>query len=233
MKKRLEQGLYVTLLAVLIILGISAWKQGLAYVYHYQAETTYQQWVQQGAKPELPAWQALEDKLSSAIALEASNATYINDLGRLYAFRALKMEADPAIRVQLYGKAMVFFRQAIALRPAWPHAWANLLLTRARLIDMGHGELDAEFYHALDRALVLGYNETTVQPIMLKVGFFYWDRLPDAYHAKLLQLSVDAFGMHTPWLKRLLTRFEKLEMICQRLPESDKKAVFCRVPPAS
>lgn len=226
----IEKIIYIALLCLLVILTVSAWDRGVAYVYHYQAEATYKQWLLHGEKPELPEWQELEHKLLSAIRLDAGNATYDNDLGRLYDFRALKMEDNPAIRAQFYGKAMNSFRQAIAPRPAWPHAWANLLLTKARLIEMGRGELDAEFYNAFDRALALGPYEQTVQPIILKVGFFFWDRLPDSYHPKLLQLSVDAFKMHAPWLKILLLRFEKLETVCQLLPKSDRESVFCSMP---
>ena len=70
-------------------------------------------------------------------------------------------------------RALGYYRQSLARRPAWPDAWVNV----ARL-KLTQGHIDAEFALALQRALELGPWDSIVQASIASGGLAVWDKLP-------------------------------------------------------
>jgi tetratricopeptide (TPR) repeat protein len=217
----------IFLLLLLAVLIFKAWNHGVAYVYQYQTISRYRQWSRDDYHPSLQEWERLEAKMLSAVSLEPGEASYENELGLLYRLRADQLEGEASEKLRFRQKALARFKKAIHLRPAWALVWANIVETKALL-----GELDGEFYFAFDRALALGPNESSVKPTMIETGLAYLDQLRQPYRLKIIQYSVEAAqaGRRKPWLRKLLLRINRLEMICRQLPESKANAWFCRLP---
>ena len=112
----------------------------------------------------------------------------MEELGRLFEQRAAEAPArDPAARA-LLERSRMQFRRAAAMRPGSPYAWSNLALVKFRL-----GEMDYEFYGALERAARFGPWEPAVQLALADIGLAGWRRL--ALPGKLAVLGAIERGM--------------------------------------
>jgi tetratricopeptide (TPR) repeat protein len=103
--------------------------------------------------PDSADWQDAQNKLQRAISLKPNNAENYRLLGFLYEWQE-ELEDDPASR----SDAVAAYRQAVQFRPGWPDDWVRFARSKAFA-----GELDDEFAHALNQALVLGTNEQRVE----------------------------------------------------------------------
>lgn len=117
--------------------------------------------------PILNSWQNMHDELQRAITFKSNNAESYELLGYLYEWQE-RLTNDISSR----NDAIAAYRQAIEFRPGWPDDWVNL----ARLKAVS-GELDAEYAHALNRALVIGMNEPRVEVELLYAISLGWASL--------------------------------------------------------
>ena len=150
-------------LLVLLLLTGFAWlgvKQGLA---DSVAETALQNML---------TWQA--DTLTAAQVqqayalmldaneLDADHPTYLHRLGRL---SHLLMALDLKNRAHWGALAKTYYRQSLAVRPAWPLTWANLALVKADLL-----EFDGEMAESLQYSAAYGPYEPGVLTIVAGLG---------------------------------------------------------------
>ena len=216
-----QQGkLILLLIATLVLLcfGLLAWKSALAYVYHFQASKTVQGWERYVDLPPLDDIKQVEKKLLRAIELDGGNATYHNELGRVYHY-AMNSFGASAERTTYYNKAFASFRSATVLRPSWPHPWANLLLLKAI-----KGEHDSEFNTLLEMVLKFGPYEKSTESILLHVGLAYWETMPDSYRSWFYQNPKRFLSKEN---RELFASYQKRHLICDTLDDAKRYGWFC------
>jgi hypothetical protein len=164
------------LLAVLLLaLSAVAAAFGLADIYRSEAASLIGEWGWSDDEEGTPAWawEQTQRYLWLANRLAPLDAQILNDLGELYELRGSEApEPDTNSRADL-ERALGLYRQSLALRPAWPYDWVDVALLKVTRED-----LDAEFAHALQRALDLGPWQTSVQASIAGGGLSVWDQLP-------------------------------------------------------
>lgn len=204
----------------LLLAGIyAAGIRGLADTAYYPARRAMAQWVADKRTPSATEWDAAQAALERATALAPANPLYVEELGRLLEQRAVQaFPRQPAARAlpdearALLERSRAQFRRAASMRPGSPYAWSNLALVKFRL-----GEMDLEFYGALDRATRFGPWEPAVQLVLADIGLAGWRRL--ALPGKLAVLGAIERGM--------LRQGKEIDRLAKLHPDS---AAFCADP---
>jgi polysaccharide biosynthesis protein VpsP len=161
----------------LLLAGIyAAAVRGLADMAYYPARRAMTQWTLDKRVPSATEWDSTQAYLERAAALAPSNPLYVEELGRLFEQRAVQAyPRDPAARAlpgearALLERSRAQFRRAASMRPGSPYAWSSLALVKFRL-----GEMDFEFYGALERAARFGPWEPAVQLALADIGLAGW-----------------------------------------------------------
>ena len=118
------------LLLALLMLALSAVAAafGVAGIYRTEAESLVQQWDWEDEEdpPPAGAWEQVHRYLWLANRLAPLDAQILTDLGEHFELRADEVmpagNEAPADR----ERALRLYRQALALRPAWPYNWADV-----------------------------------------------------------------------------------------------------------
>jgi hypothetical protein len=162
---------------------------------YYPARRAMTQWAVDKRAPSATEWDSARANLERAASLAPTNPLYVEELGRLFEQRAVQaFPRSPSARVlpdearALLERSRAQFRRAASMRPGSPFAWSSLALIKFRL-----GEMDLEFYGALDRAARFGPWEPAVQLALADVGFASWRSL--ALPGKLAVLGAVSRGM--------------------------------------
>jgi len=154
------------LLLLLVFVACCAWlsvRQGLA---DATAEEALQDMLTWQAKTiELAQVRQAYNTMLAAQDLDPSHPTYLHRLGRL---SHLMMTLEPSRRSHWGGLAKEYYRQSLAVRPAWPLTWANLALVKADLL-----EFDAEMDQSLMQAAAYGPYEPGVLELVSSIGLQY------------------------------------------------------------
>lgn len=194
--------------ASLLALVYAAGMRGLADTAYYPARRAMADWAQNKRQAAAPQWEAARDALRRASDLAPANALYVEELGRLYEMRAMQLSRDEARAWLELSRGQ--FRQAASMRPGSPYAWSSLALVKFRM-----GELDYEFYGALERAARFGPWEPAVQLALSDIGLAGWPWL--ALPGKVAVLGAVERGM--------LRQEAAIRRLAQQHPAS---AAFCR-----
>jgi len=158
--------------ALLIWLIVVSWQSGMAYALEYRANRSLDQWYASGTVPTAERWQTQESAMKRALLYLPANASMLNTLGRLYAFRLFVMNEQASNARTLYStKVLDFFQQAADRSPAWVYPWLNIARTRAKL-----GHLDSQFFVAYEQAVQRGPWEGSTMPDLVALGVI-------AYHS--------------------------------------------------
>lgn len=183
----MRKPLPILLAFLLLALSAAAAAFGVADIYRNEAVTLIEEWDWPEDEEGPPAWAWLEDEegppawaweqvqryLWLASRLAPFDAQILGDLGQLYGLRVGEVPAlAPGSSADL-DRALGYYRQSLALRPAWPYAWADLAL-----LKITQERLDAEFAHAMQRALTLGPWQPVVQASIAGGGLAVWGKLP-------------------------------------------------------
>ena len=176
----MSKSLSILLASLLLALSVVAAAFGMADIYRGEAATLTGEmdWSEGEERPPAWVWEQVHRYLWLASRLAPFDAQVLGDLGQLYELRAGEMPA-PGSSADL-DRALGYYWQALALRPAWPYAWADVALLK---ITQEH--LDAEFALALQRALALGPWQTVVQASIAGGGLSVWDKLPATLQTQL------------------------------------------------
>jgi hypothetical protein len=158
---------------LLLIFLIFALRVGVSYVVQYRANTAVYLWQQSlDNRPTLNEWQDTLGLVETMLAFDDKNPELLNVRGRLYFYRARNMAESVKKSLQDYKHAMVDYRAVIALRPAWPHGYLNLLYSK-----MLANEVDAEMRHSLLSLIKLAPWEKATLIDTVKAAVFAWASL--------------------------------------------------------
>lgn len=168
--------------SILWVLGIfllfviySAARIGVADLLSGFARNKMNAWSSSAVRPDAAALESIARALNVARKIAPDNPDYLEYLVLLTSVRADMPGINDAEKNAQLAQGLLLIRQAIALRPASSYSWATLLL-----LKRAHGEYDAEFRHALERAVTLGPWEPYVQRVVADAGMSAWAALPRA-----------------------------------------------------
>ena len=161
--------------------------------YSYQGEEGAQDWT----------WEQAQRYLWLANRLAPFDPQILSDLGQLDELRNGETPG-PEASADL-ERALGYYRRSLALRPAWPDAWANVALLKVTQQD-----IDAEFAFALQRALALGPWETRVQASLAGGGLAVWDKLPATLQTEVEHSVARGLSNHSRLMLAVAKRFDLL-----------------------
>jgi hypothetical protein len=170
-----KKWLVVALLGVpLAVCLVLAARWGIADLTLRSADEAQAEWRQREAagkgRPDFAEWSKVHEALLGAVELQPGNPVFLEAIGNLQLQRSV---GDPLALV-FKTDGLGSFQRATVLRPTSPYQWANIAWLKHQM-----GEVDAQFYTALENAAVLGPWEREVQLVVLDVGFAVWDVAPE------------------------------------------------------
>lgn len=208
------------LVAVLLIIllfpaGISAAQTLVAEVIAWPAVQQLQ--AAQDRQVSMPdrKWQDIRIKLQKALSLEADKPEFLHHLGNAWLLQYRYASNSDETAIAAREQAAEYFRQAMTLRPTWPHDRVDYLLAKYRLQD-----IDSEFYRQLLMANRLGPWEAWVQQITAETGLQLGDQLPadvrDTVAASIINgvQHPDDFKI----MLDILRRYNSLDLVCGEVP---------------
>ena len=151
---------------------------------------------------------ALAAALELAQRFEPGNPTTAEQLGGLYSLNVREAEAGAALGSQR-ARALEQYAMAVALRPTSPYAWANLAWTKYYL-----GQVDAEFYRALEAAMRLGPWEPEVQFVVVDLGLALWDEMPAALRPGILAMAQNGQRRYPSQIVAIAGKRGRLAEVC-------------------
>lgn len=170
--------------AFLCLILFLAARNGAAQFFLSSAHADIAVWTDQQRAPTEAESSVVMSQLQWAARLAGTDPIPHETMARFNYLRALySMDANQ--REQLLRDALKEIRIALALSPASPDRWTLLLMFKR---DMG--EFDAEFRHALHRAVELGPWESNLLVVQADVGLSAWQSLPPEEQAILSQVFV-------------------------------------------
>jgi len=161
--------------SVILLCGflVFSLRTGVSYVVQYRTNAAIYVWQQSLAKkPSLNEWQDMLDSVEDMLVFDDKNPELLNVRGLLYFYRARNMPESVQKSLQDYKHAMVDYRAVIALRPAWPYGYHNLLYSK-----MLANEVDAEMHHSLLNLIKLAPWEKATLLDTVKASVFAWASL--------------------------------------------------------
>ena len=172
--------------------------------------------------PDADAVRQAQSSLREAVRLEPDNPHFIEQLARTRELTALEIErSDPRARSALL-EAQASLRAAARMRPGSPYTWADLARIKLRL-----GELDFEFYGALERAGRLGPWEPAVQLALVDIGLSTWRLLPGTGREWVIGAFDRALKNETVAVRHIAAGRGTLPLVCNSPQLPRRLAAFC------
>lgn len=214
--------------AALLIAGIhAAAVRGLADVHYTQARIVLAAAPQARRLPEAGELAQARASLREAQRFEPSNPLFVEQRARIAEIQALAMRGlvlprgDPPARSVLLD-SLGGWREAARMRPGSAYAWASIALVKLRL-----GELDAEFYGALERAAQFGPWEAPVQIAIADAGLAAWRWLAPAAKDLVIADLERALLRQAPEIRRIAAAHGTLPLVCAGSALPPRLAAFC------
>ena len=154
-------------------------------------------------------WTRARDRLREARALDPGQPAYLEDIAKLYEYRARPLKQGDALARGYLRQALEYQREAARRRPGSPYTWSNIALLKSRL-----PESDREFESALRNAALLGPWEPVVQIALADAGFRHWDALAPDTRAALRANAARALRRQDAKLFELARRAGRLDVLC-------------------
>lgn len=218
MPRQLRALLAAGLALCLLAMAVVALRWGLADAIHRDAEREMARWQRDRSMPALTEWLETRDALARALRLDPRNPAIAESSGLLHSLRVQEGSGSGVFQEE----ALVFFEEAVVLRPTSPYTWANIALTRYRL-----GRTDAKFMAALSRAQGLGPWEPEVQLIAADFGLAMWDEMDAAGRAGLTATLARGAKRQGAQVVRLAEKRGRLTLVCE-MPELVAKQLKCQ-----
>lgn len=196
-------------LAALAGLAALALPRGLADLRGFEARVLFKSWETKHRQPSLEEWTYARNRLREAHELDPGQPNYLEDIARLYEYRALPLKAGDALAQAYLRQALEYQREAARRRPGSPYTWANIALLKARL-----PEPDREFETALRSAALLGPWEPEVQIALAYAGFRHWGTLAPETRAALRANAARTLRWQDAKLFALARRAGRLDVLC-------------------
>jgi len=176
--------LWISFLFVAFVL-VAAIRFGIAEMFSLSANQTMQDWKLAPQPPSVNEIESVASQLDAARFLAGNNPVHHENIARLDLIRADLPDVNPGEKKSYLRLGLSEIHTAITLRPVSPYSWTILLLIKRDL-----GEFDAEFIHALHRAVELGPWEPELLTSLADVGLSAWTAMPAAEQALIQQVFV-------------------------------------------
>ncbi|MEH6825761.1 MAG: hypothetical protein V7629_17845 [Motiliproteus sp.] len=224
------QGRVVIALLLLLIIGWAlqaAARAGLSDLYAFQVSSYTQKWAAADDPSDAAItnkeWLEVSGAIDRLLWLVPEHPDYLQAAGIAYGLYANKGTVATERVDALLALSADFYRQSLSSRPAWPYAWGNLVLLKA-----GQGQLDAEFYHALERAATLGPWEPEVQMALTEAGLAHWSALNAVAKGIVVATVSRGISRDLNTFQRLATSYQQLDTLCLYLPKNAHQQRFCK-----
>jgi hypothetical protein len=216
------------LAAALLIVGIhAAAVRGLADVHYTHARLALLGLAQAKQPPAAGEFAEVRASLREAQRFEPSNPLFVEQRARIDEMQALAMQGlvlprgDSPARTALFD-SLAGWREAARMRPGSPYAWASIALLKLRL-----GQMDGEFYAALERAAQFGPWEPQVQIAIADAGLAAWRRLAPAAKDLVIADLERALLRQAPEVRRIAAAHGTLPLVCAGTALPPRLAAFC------
>ncbi|WP_337878936.1 hypothetical protein [Rheinheimera sp.] len=175
-----NRGSRLLALPALALAGLLCWhmvNMGLASAWYFKANHYLDLWVKNEQLFTEPSWQEASTAIDKAVQLHPTHPHYLLIKAKIneWGWYGGLMTSKQLEQTESY------YRQAIALRPTWPNAYADyayyLGVTQYRV---------TEALQQLDQAWKLGPFATETHLRQLAVGFRHWNKLAIEQKAKTL-----------------------------------------------
>ncbi len=213
-------------IVILLMSTLLAVSRGMASVYAYTAGSVLSNLRNQTVQPGQIDWPVVRQNLEKALAYDADNPQYANQLGSAYEAEYLYSEVGDTQAEAHRQRAFEYYLKALKRRPAWPYDWVYLALVSYRL-----GKTDDDFKHALFRAYELGPWEDHALYIIADIGMHHWFEFSETEQAFVLDVIRQGLNSRTGGMAmiRLAWRYDMLDRICPSLVTANTEVVkFCR-----
>lgn len=176
--------LWVTVACLLFVL-VSAVRSGAAELFSLNARRSLEDLESAAHPPAVAQVESVARQLEIARFLADDDPVHHEDIARLSLVRAALADVTPAEKKSLLQLGLSEIRTALESSPASAYGWTVLLLIKRDL-----GEFDAEFRHALHRAVELGPWEPELLVSLADAGLSAWAEMPAAEQALIQQVFV-------------------------------------------
>lgn len=216
-----KKSIAISAVLFMSLLMVISGKWLLAEIYYYQANAYMDSW---DSKRQIPSdeWEIARKALVKALALGPHQAVYYGSLGELLFSKSADGSLNPAMSVDLQTQALDASRHAVRLRPSWPYSWAQLALIKYRSSGM-----DGEVAQALDRSMMLGAWEPSVQLIAAEIGLASWNSLSPELKAKLIDTMALTVQPQSGQILEMIKNLDMLGIVCDRVKFRDKWEKTC------
>lgn len=211
------RSLSVLLIAILCGLSFLAARQTLSDVYTHTAALEIEAWSRPGFRRNTDdALPQVIEKLERALAIAPNNAWALEFMGPMQ-FHTVSRATDPDVAVKAARESHAISRRGLQQRPVAAQTWGNLALAKQSL-----GEIDAEFFTALERSARYGPWEPPVLFLGLQLGLGAWDRASPAQREGILQMRDRAVWRNQALVNRIALDYSRPELACD--PKAPKAA---------
>lgn len=119
-------------------------------------------------------------------------------------------------------EGITLYRQAVQLRPRWPHTWANLALLKAY-----RQEFDAEFADAVVRAVQYGPWEPSIHRVITEVGMMGWPALTQDTRTHIADNVYRGLRFMAKPVMESVKRHQRVDVVCALLPLDPRTRALC------
>lgn len=212
----MRRGLSVLLIAVLCGLCFLAARQTLSDFYTHTAALEIEAWSRPGVGREADALPQVIERLGRALAIAPDNAWALEFMGVMQ-FHAVRNATDPQAAVAAARASLDSFRRALRQRPTASQTWVNLALAKQSL-----GEIDGEFFTALEQSARYGPWEPPVLLLGLQMGLGAWDRASPTQRELILRMRDRAVQRDVGSVNRIARDYSRPDLACD--PKAPKSA---------
>jgi tetratricopeptide (TPR) repeat protein len=211
-------------LALITLLAIAAHDsalRGLADWRSARGRSDIRTWTQGRAVQSREQWQRAVDALREALRLAPQDPALWESLGFAYGIGARNFV--PAGESSVYTEfALIYFRQASALRPTSPYSWAGIAVMKYRL-----EQLDEEFRRAFSSVMRLGPWEPGLQLIISDLGLALWDTLDPQLRGEVRENWRRTAVRQADQLAQLAINHGRAVVLCQEALDALKNRLKC------
>ena len=197
--------------ALILLLAFLAWRAGIEGISNLYVQSAYQEinrWSMPGHKDRGDEFTRVSQYLTESLRYSPHNTWSLEEMGT-FQLRRMAVAADPALAVAAARSAYTQFRTTRSERPASPHPWANLALSKLYL-----DEQDEELFTALRRADELGPWEPAVQQTVILVGLAVWQKLVPEQRASVVRTMERAMLRNALKVTEIAKSFNRLDLLC-------------------
>jgi tetratricopeptide (TPR) repeat protein len=203
-------------IAALCALSFLAARQTLSDMYAHTAALEIEAWSRPGFRREADALPQAIAKLERALTISPNNAWALELMGAMR-FEAVRNATDPQEAVAAARASRDSFRRALWQRPTAAQTWVNVALAKQSL-----GELDGEYFAALEQSVRYGPWEPAVLLLGLQTGLGAWDQTSPAQRELILGMRDRAAQRDAASVNRIARDYNRPDLACD--PKAAKSA---------